>query len=141
MKKVSSKEASNISALKKVYAIIDRDRAHICTGCGSSQHLSHSHLISRKYKEFMADPDNIQFHCQSIGEKKGCHDKWESSGVRLELRDYIQNMEYIKRVKHEQFRLMIMHDYAYWMVPGIDINYFEKHRRNIEYMIKQQQLL
>lgn len=115
MRKVSNAQAKDNRRLIEVYKNIDRDRPRICTGCGCRENLSHSHIVSRKDHELMAEEKNITFHCLSMGNKTGCAFKWEQTGQRLQLRDYIKNMEYIKSVRMDLFRTMIVKDTDYYM--------------------------
>lgn len=74
---------------------IAAERPHLCTGCGTSQRLSHSHLIPKSYrKDLEAVPENITYHCMSMGHTIGCHEQWEGMRGPL-LLDFIPNMEYV----------------------------------------------
>lgn len=139
IKSKSNKQISEEAKLKKVYAKIDSEREPVCTGCGIGKNLSHSHLISRKHKEFMSDERNIKFHCQSANGKKGCAEKWENTGERLQLRDYIENMEYIKEVAPEIFRSMIVKDKDYY-VNNTDIGDLCP-SDNLDYLIENYKIL
>ena len=96
MKKISNKQKGINNKLKKVYRSIADERGHYCTGCGRSDiPLSHIHLIPRsRRKDLETDSKNITYHCLSMGERKGCHERWESRD-RYKLLDYYKNMEYI----------------------------------------------
>lgn len=109
----SKKQTSFESQLKKVYAEIDNSRERVCTGCGVGKCLSHSHLISRAYKDTMCDPRNITYHCLPMEGCNGCSAKWEMVGERCYLNDYIQNMEYIKEVNYDRFTRMITSDHEF----------------------------
>ena len=94
--------------LKKIYQEISEERSHHCTGCGRSDvPLSHSHIIpvSRR-KDLQLEKDNITYHCLSIGDRKGCHEMWESRSERSMLLDYHVNMEYILDVDPEYYYLI-----------------------------------
>mgnify|MGYP003148309994 FL=1 len=98
MKAVSKKQAKINNKLKKVYKEIAETRGHYCTGCGRSDvPLSHSHYIARsRRKDLETDPDNITYHCLSMGERKGCHQLWEGGiADKQKLLDYPKAMEYI----------------------------------------------
>ena len=83
------------------------ERPHYCTGCGrSGVPLSHSHLIPRSRRsDLVTEKKNITYHCLSMGERKGCHDIWESKD-RYRLLDYHKNMEYILEVDTEYYFLI-----------------------------------
>lgn len=91
-------------ALIEVYREMDDTQDHVCHNCGTTVNLSHSHLISRRYKNTECDPDNIVYHCMSIGGRKGCHESWESLTDRVFMNDFIENMEYIKEANYDLFR-------------------------------------
>ena len=104
---VSKKEDKAKRKLKKVYEEIAHERGHYCTGCGRSDvPLSHSHLIPRsRRKDLEADKRNITYHCLSMGERRGCHDMWESI-ERIKLLDYHKNMETILELDVEYYYLI-----------------------------------
>lgn len=95
--------------LIKVYKEIALERSFNCSGCGKSGYvvpLSHSHLIPRSRRlDLVTDKNNIQYHCLSIGEAKGCHDIWESKH-RNKLNDYFYNLAYIKKTDKEYYYLI-----------------------------------
>jgi len=98
MRAVSKKQAKINNKLKKVYKEIAETRGHYCTGCGRSDvPLSHSHYIARsRRKDLETEPDNITYHCLSMGERKGCHQLWEGGiADKQKLLDYPKAMEYI----------------------------------------------
>ena len=107
MKAISKKQSKVNRELKKTYKEIAMERPHYCTGCGKSNvPLSHSHLIPRSRRpDLTTDKKNITYHCLSIGERKGCHDIWESN-QRYKLLDYHNNIEYILEVDTEYYFLI-----------------------------------
>ena len=106
MKKIGDRQKKENDQLKKVYKEIKEERGHYCTGCGCSDALSHSHLIPRSRRpDLVTDKRNITYHCLSIGERKGCHEIWESK-ERYKLLDYHKNMEYILEVDTEYYFLI-----------------------------------
>jgi diadenosine tetraphosphate (Ap4A) HIT family hydrolase len=107
VKKVSSKQQKINKELKKVYQEIATERGHYCTGCGRSDvPLSHSHIIPRsRRKDLITDKNNITYHCLSMGDRKGCHDIWDSTD-RHTLLDYHKNMEYILENDTEYYFLI-----------------------------------
>lgn len=89
-------------AIIRAYEEIALERPHVCTGCGTKKHLSHSHLIPKSYrKNLEAVKENIALHCLSI-EKVGCHHKWEGMQAP-ELKDFIANMLYIYQIDRVYF--------------------------------------
>lgn len=93
---------------------MDIEADKFCTGCGSPHNLSHSHIISRKDHDLMSDPRNVTYHCLPVYGRNGCSDKWEQVGERVFLNDYKSNMEYIREVRPEIFRKMIVDDYYFF---------------------------
>tara|TARA_R100000742_G_C4279010_1_gene102648 strand:- start:438 stop:776 length:339 start_codon:yes stop_codon:yes gene_type:complete len=107
MKKVSVKQSKINRELKKVYKEIELDRPHYCTGCGRSDvPLSHSHIIPRSRRpDLQTDKNNITYHCLSMGERRGCHEIWDS-GNKDSLLDYHKNIEYILQNDVEYYGLI-----------------------------------
>ena len=112
MKKKSDKQIIIDREYKKMLSLFDDVTPRVCTGCGKRHpyvHLSHSHIISRQHckdygmPELIYDPRNITYHCLSMGEHKGCHDKWESRVQRQQLKDYEKNLEFIKTINNELY--------------------------------------
>lgn len=95
------------SGLGEVYKEIEKERPKICSGCGSPDFpLSHSHLIPRSRRsDLVNDKRNIQYHCLTIGERVGCHDRWES-GDMWNMLDYEDNMEYIKETDPIYYQIL-----------------------------------
>ena len=88
---ISKREKQNISNKKKAYAILAEQIPQICTGCGTNQNLTHSHLVPvGQNKKLEAVVSNITYHCIK------CHEIWEHSlEKRKSLRDYEINMHKI----------------------------------------------
>ena len=100
LKKISKKQSLVNRKLKKIYEEIYSERGHYCTGCGTSDILTHSHIIPRSRRaDLTTEKRNITYHCLS------CHNKWEGK-QRVELMDYERNMEYIKEVDKEYYYLI-----------------------------------
>lgn len=100
IRKKSKKQEALDRELRKVYKEMSLTRRHNCTGCGTNQHLSHSHLIPRsRRRDLVADINNITYHCLS------CHKKWERGVLAHELYDYHSNMKYIKSVDEQYFHI------------------------------------
>jgi hypothetical protein len=77
----------------------------ICTGCGGNTNLSVSHIIPRSRRKDLIDaPENKTWHCLSVGDKVGCHQKHESLRI-VELKDFEDSMRYMKRVDTSYFYL------------------------------------
>ena len=107
MNKISKKQKDINKELKKVYKEIEMERGHYCSGCGRSDvPLSHSHIIPRsRRKDLITSKTNIQYLCLSMGERRGCHEMWESS-ERYKLLCYHKNMEYILETDTEYYFLI-----------------------------------
>jgi hypothetical protein len=107
IKKVSKKQNKINKELRKIYNELREERGHYCTGCGRSDiPLSHSHLIPRSYnRNLITEKRNITFHCLTMGERKGCHEIWESK-ERHRLLDYTKNMETILELDESYYFLI-----------------------------------
>ena len=110
MSKVSDKQKAVNKELRRVYKQIELERGKYCVGCGRSYlsvPLSHSHIIPRsRRRDLITDERNIQYLCLSIGERKGCHDIWETKSERNKLLCYHSNLEYILEVDTEYYFLI-----------------------------------
>ena len=104
MKRVSDKQRKISKRILKAYREIALERGKYCSGCGRADvPLSHSHLIPRSRRADLSyDKRNITYHCLSFGERKGCHEIWESIN-RDTLLDYHKNLEYILLVDIEYY--------------------------------------
>ena len=106
---MSKKQNKIKRQLVKVYKEIALERSFHCSGCGKSGYivpLSHSHLIPRSRRlDLVTDKNNIQYHCLSYGETKGCHDIWESRD-RKTLNDYFYNLAYIMKKDKEYYHII-----------------------------------
>jgi len=109
MKRISNKQKEIKKRLNKVYAEIAFERGHYCEGCGRTEAavpLSHSHIIPRSRRaDLICDKDNIQYLCLSIGNRKGCHELWESRD-KTKLLCYHKNLEYILQEDTEYYFLI-----------------------------------
>lgn len=88
-----------IDAYAKFDKQMEREDKVFCSGCGTYFNLSHSHLVPVSFnKRLEGDLNNLKYHCVSMGEKVGCHDKWESRDIKLmqELNDFEESMERVK---------------------------------------------
>lgn len=98
-------EASYSRAVKEVVEA----RGSLCTGCNSSLNTTPSHLVPRSWNRDLIDiPENIKPHCITIGGRVGCHEKWESHSMRMELLDYHENMMIVKKLDIKYFNLIKM---------------------------------
>tara|TARA_R110000744_G_scaffold327818_1_gene433525 strand:- start:263 stop:598 length:336 start_codon:yes stop_codon:yes gene_type:complete len=97
MKKISTKQSVINKKLSAIYKQMAIERGHYCTGCGTTEALSHSHIIPRsRNKKLELDINNITYHCLGNEKKKGCHQLWESNLTdKQKLLDYHNNMTYI----------------------------------------------
>ena len=95
-----AKWRSRQQKLNKIYRDMALEREQCCSGCGRYDvHLSHSHIVPRSHNtSLITDPNNITYHCLSIGEHTGCHDIWEHGELRdkKHLLDFENNMKYIR---------------------------------------------
>ena len=109
MKKISSKQREIRRKLNKVYSEINYERGHFCEGCGRTEGdvpLSHSHIIPRSRRaDLICIKDNIQYLCLSMGERKGCHEMWESRN-KSKLLCYHKNLEYILEMDIEYYFIL-----------------------------------
>ena len=107
MRSVSIKQKDINKKIRKAYKEIALERGHYCTGCGRADvPLSHSHLIPRSRRADLSfDKANITYHCLSMGERKGCHEIWESRD-RDKLLDYHKNLEYILEMDIEYYFIL-----------------------------------
>lgn len=122
IKNVSEKQLRINREYKKILVKIDNERARVCEGCGRGDVvLSHSHIISRQdchnygKPELIYDKNNIRLHCMSFAGHKGCHDTWETRDIKKmsKVRDFEQNMEYIKGQVPEVYNKLI-NRYSAW---------------------------
>ena len=107
MKKVSDKQRKISKRILYAYREIALERGHYCEGCGRADvPLSHSHIIPRSRRaDLICIKDNIQYLCLSMGERKGCHEMWESRN-KSKLLCYHKNLEYILQEDTEYYFLI-----------------------------------
>lgn len=108
IKPKSSKQTKIDKDVHDVYDRMEKELPHICTGCGTGSNLSHSHLIPRsRRRDLVAVLENITYHCLDTPDKTGCHSIWEhDTAGRRNLRDYKNNMEFVKRVDPEYYHII-----------------------------------
>jgi hypothetical protein len=100
----SGKQKEVDAELHRIYEEMSKGDM-VCSGCGSTKHLSHSHIIRRSWSTaFITVPENITYHCLvRLDGSKGCHDRHEDVEWMHTLLDYEKNMEYIKSVAPELY--------------------------------------
>lgn len=76
VKQVTSKQDGINREYSAVIAKMDQDLPPLCQSCRKPEY-EHSHLISRRIKEFATDRRNIYKQC------RGCHKNWESGYIWL----------------------------------------------------------
>ena len=92
---MSKKQARINAAVRGVFVEVLDEYNWRCTGCGSPNSLTPSHIIRRsKRPDLITERRNIKPHCVR------CHNMWDTGniGVMRVLRDFDQNMAYIKEV-------------------------------------------
>lgn len=105
IKKSSEKQKIVLLELKEVYKELAEEREHICTGCGTTQALSHSHLIPRsRRKDLETDKKNITYHCLI-----SCHNIWEHGTMeeKFKLLDFDENMAYIEKADKVYYNILM----------------------------------
>ena len=112
--------------LTKVYEEIALERPHVCDECRTSERLSHSHLIHKSYYgqyegvALAVVKENIVLHCMSMGNKKGCHERFDSMEVAK-----MNNFEKYYRVIHKLDRTFFwkkMHGLLdFYMVRDLEV--------------------
>jgi len=102
MKRKSSKQTAIDKKYKKVIREIAEERELFCTGCGKTQGLTNSHLISRgRRRDLVCVKENITFHCHD------CHLIWEKDPKKRKLMDdYEDNMEKVKRLDETEYKIL-----------------------------------
>jgi hypothetical protein len=109
IKPYSNKNIKAKKVLEQVYEEIN-NREQCCSGCGTKNHLSRSHIIPRsRRKDLEGDIENITLYCmQRQDGSKGCHQRWEGTlEEKKTLLDFESNMEYIKEKDKEYYNLII----------------------------------
>ena len=94
---------------KDVYAEMAETREHVCSGCGTTQRLSHSHIIPISRRPDLAtEIESIVYDCLSIGETKGCHEIYEhgTEEERKKLLNYEERMDYIEKTEPSLYKLL-----------------------------------
>lgn len=109
IKKISSKKRERDARMHDTYEMIDLSRdVRSCEGCGLNLPLSHSHLLSQKNREDLADDElNIRLHC--FGGYRRCHETWER-GKPIEIvkmKDFHDNMLYIKHADSDRHSAIV----------------------------------
>lgn len=125
-------QAYTTRELHKTYGEIALERVRRCDECGTDQRLSHSHLIHKSYygqyngKALAVVKENIVYHCLSMGNIVGCHDKFDSMNVAK-----MKNFEKYFRTIHELDRKFFwrkMHSLlGYW--ASVDVGTWKRVNR------------
>lgn len=94
---LSKPKAKQNQEYKKVCQEIDEERGLKCESCGTTQYLSHSHLIPRsRRQDLITEPKNIKIQCTCrVDGSKGCHQRYEDS----QIDDFIDKEEILSIVK------------------------------------------
>ena len=80
-----------------------------CCSCGTDRYLSNSHLIPRsKGEKYVAMRLNVVRQCMTMGDRIGCHEKWESHRLRQTLPNYDELMSRVEKMdpKHHEYLKM-----------------------------------
>lgn len=88
----TNKQASIDRKLTTIYQNLHIPK--VCSGCGTTQTLTHSHLIRRSLRsDLVTDPNNIVYHCL----ENKCHVKWESNDIitMSQLHGFNQHLLYV----------------------------------------------
>lgn len=111
IKQFSKKNAAAYLRKKKTYDEIDLQREQLCEGCGSSNHLSRSHILSvNNRKDLEDDINNIRLYCMCRPDgSKGCHSRWEGNlEQKKTLLDFEKNMAYVKEKDLQAYNLILL---------------------------------
>ena len=111
MRKFSKKRAAIERRYRKTLEEIKEERDPICTGCNNAKGLplSFSHTIPRSRREdLIAEKENIEVECISMGKKVGCHQIWEYEIMenKSKLLNFDRKMDYIKRTDPEYYKIL-----------------------------------
>lgn len=81
----------------------ERDVDLLCTGCGTSDQLTNSHLVPRSRRsDLISNPKNIRIHCLE------CHNLWESSLEQKQLlMDYDECMSIVQQLDPIYYELIL----------------------------------
>jgi len=82
-------------AKNATYRVLDRP-PH-CAGCGTTENLNHSHRISQNNRQQIANPENIEYLCQTK-----CHKDWECGRV-WDLRNGERAMAWLAETDWERY--------------------------------------
>lgn len=99
---ISKAQRKSLDNKKKAYEYMKKNKAQVCTGCGTTENLTHSHLIPiSQRKDLEANLVNLTYHCMD------CHTIWEhDKEERKKLLDYDVNMLRIKQLDEGYFNLI-----------------------------------
>jgi len=115
----SKKQKAKDKELHKVYNEMDNRETQYCTGCGTTETLTHSHLLPRSlFKKHEASPDNIVFHCLK------CHSVWESL-LSCNLMDYQINMKKMQQLEPQYVKALAARQHAYFIGEPLKLKIIE----------------
>lgn len=106
--KVINQKSSKQKSIDEEYSRIKKENFNaqeLCTGCRQSYQSQPSHLVPRSWnRSLIAVIKNIKPHCPE------CHGKWESRAQAHTLLDYQDNMEAIKELDIEYYKILKSHE-------------------------------
>lgn len=112
--------------LTKAYEEIALERPHVCDECRTTERLSHSHLIHRSYHgQHQGVPlavvkENIVYHCISMGEKKGCHELWDSMDAP-KMKTFEKNFRMIHKLDRTFFWKKLHSMLDFWLIRDLTV--------------------
>lgn len=107
---ISQRELDNRKSLREVYEKMN-SQEQVCSGCGTTNYLSRSHIIPRsRRKDLESDINNIRFYCMERADgSKGCHQRWEGSlKEKRTLNDFDEVMKYVEREDLEYYNMITL---------------------------------
>lgn len=99
-KQNSLKKAAQIALYKE----IERTRDNICESCGTTQNLTHSHIIPKSIRSDLGlEITNIIYQCIN------CHTIWEHGSweQKMKLSNFNKMMNYIKETDLKYYNLLV----------------------------------
>lgn len=97
LRRSTAKKDKQNRLYREVCIEIDSERGLVCESCGTTQSLSHSHLIPRsRRQDLIAEKKNIKIQCtERVDGSRGCHQRYESGDIG----DFIDKDEILLLVK------------------------------------------
>lgn len=101
--KISTKQKSINEQAKEVHKKMATTLPKLCSGCGKTKRLTHSHLIPRSQRPLLQNHLlNLVYHCMT------CHPLWEhDKQKRKNMLDYHCNMTRIKIMDISYYNLIV----------------------------------